>query len=170
MKIGIIGPSNIDEFCKSTGFDKEKYVLDIKNIAKNMALINTSNIILLVPELGSISEVFAKEYKILSDKKIIGVIPMDDTEFGIEKLDVDLVDEIINCVTWRNQSASLAENCDLLLCFGFGSGTLIEIIATKYWKSKVLIIEDFITSKLPKELERDIKVDYIKKEEVLNYL
>ena len=71
---------------------------------------------------------------------------------------------------WRNQPEKLAESADLFICLGFGAGTLVEIFMTKYFPVKVVIIEDFITSKLPKESERDIDVRYLKASEVSRLL
>ena len=168
MKIGIIGPSEIDKFCKATNLSKEYYLNQISPIGNLLA--KTKHEIVIVPDKRSISYHIANIYKENCGDKIIGIIPMDDHEFGIENIDENIVDEIINCVTWRNQAPSFVQNCDILLSFGFGCGTVTEIMSTKHWKLKVYIIEEFITSKLPKEIERDIELIYIKKEEVKNIL
>lgn len=168
MKIGVIGPSDVKSFCKSIGMDSSRYISKVVDIAKSVAL--TGNEILVVPVEKSISETFAVEYKRFGGKRVIGVIPMDDTEFGIEKINQDIVDEIINCVTWRNQPEKLAESSDALLCIGFGAGTLTELFVTKYFKAKVIVIEDFITQKLPREAERDLDIIYLKSNEVSRVL
>lgn len=168
MKIGIIGPSNVKAFCKAKGVDEAGYLKEVEMLAKTIAL--TKNEIIIVPQKKSISEIFAKEYTKSGGVKVFGLIPMDDTEFGIEKLDEENCDEIINCVTWRNQAACLAENSKILLCLGFGAGTLGEICITKHFKAKVIVIEEFITQRLPKEAERDLDIAYIKLEEIGRYL
>jgi predicted Rossmann-fold nucleotide-binding protein len=164
MRIGIIGPSNVKAFCKASGMDENDYINEVLITAKTIA--ETKNKIIVVPQKKSISEIFAKEYKKSGGAKVFGLIPMDDTEFGIELLDEETCDEIINCVTWRNQVACLSEKSDLLLCLGFGAGTLGEICITKYFRSKVIVIEEFITQRLPKEAERDLDVKYIRLKDI----
>ena len=168
MRIGIIGPSDVEGFCKSTGIDPAAYISKVLDIAKSLS--TTNNDIIVVPQKKSVSEVFAVEFKKSGGKKVFGLIPMDDTEFGIERINQDVVDEIINCVTWRNQPEKICEESDVLLCLGFGAGALTEVFMTKYFKAKVLVIEDFVSQRLPREAEREIDINYVKAFEVLKGL
>ena len=165
MRIGIIGPSKIDIFCKSIELDGKKYLIKINELANILSKFEYD--IIIVPQKKSSPLFFAEEFKNISNNKILGIIPLDDTEFGIDYIEEFFCDEIINCGTWRNQPETMCENCDILVCIGFSAGTLIELMYTKYFKvKKLIVIEDFITSKLPIEINNDINIEYVKLDEV----
>lgn len=162
LMIGILGPNKIDEYCKLVGLEREEYIKKIKEIANS--LISRYEAV-LVPDKGSVSELFASEFK----GKKIGIIPLDDKEFGCDWLNLDIVDEKINCGTWRNQPEKLDEECDVLLCLGFTPGSLIEICYTKWFKvDKILVIKDFISEELPKEINSKLNIKYISLDELKN--
>ncbi|MBR9690655.1 hypothetical protein GOV08_03140 [Candidatus Woesearchaeota archaeon] len=165
MKIGIVGPTKVKKFCKIINMDVFAYVNEIVKIVKT--IVSLGHELVLVPEKGSVSDTVAVEYKKQGGKKVYGIIPMDDTEFGIDKLNQEVADEIINCCTWRNQAPTIVVESDILLSFGFGTGTLGEIMGTKYYKKiKTIVIEDFITQRLPIESKRDVKIEYVKTKDV----
>jgi len=166
MKIGIIGPSKL-EYVKEVN----KNVLDIiKELAKEIA--ESKNEVVLTPDKMSVSELFAQEYIKNKGKGIFEVVPLDDKEFGIDWVNLDL-GEHINCGTWRNQPEKLNEECDVLLCIGYSVGGLIEIAYSKWFNKKpVYIIKELISGELPKDSVRDLDLKYISYKdvkEVLNY-
>lgn len=172
MKIGIIGPTNVTRFCEQINIDPVTYMAKITDLANLIA--EKGHEIIIVPHKDSVSEFFALEYKKADGNNAIGMIPMDDIEHGIDMLDQECCDEIINCVSWRNQPETLAIESDMLISLGFSAGTMTEIYATKYYpkdkKIKVIIIEDFITLNLPIESIIDLNLNYVKLKEVFNRL
>lgn len=160
MRIGISGPVNIAKFCKVLELDKKDYVNSIKDFSSYIA--KTNNEIVIVPHEGSISHIFAEEYKKNNGKKIISIIPKQDKEFGILFLDLKLHDKIIDCKTWRNVPEEFNIASDILIVFGLGAGSMVEIAQSKWFKvNKVYIIDDFISKKLPDEVIRNLDVEYI---------
>lgn len=158
MKIGIIGPSKMD------------YLLEINNdaerIISNIAKKLKSHEIYLTPDKGSVSEFFALEYKKVSDNPIKVVVPLDDKEFGSGWVNTKL-GETINCGTWRNQPESLNELTDALVCLGYSVGGLAEIAYSKWFNPKpIYIINELISGKLPKEIERSLDLRYLSYEEM----
>jgi hypothetical protein len=155
MRIGIIGPtklSSLGEINKNLG-----------NIIKQLSDIvaKSGNDIVVVPDKGSVSELFAKEYIKNGGKKVYSVIPLDDKEFGYSWVNLDL-GEKINCGTWRNQPEKLNEETDSLLCLGYAEGVLIEIAYSKWFKPKpVKIIKELISEKLPKASVSKIDLEYV---------
>ena len=147
MRIGIIGPSKLRDFYK------------IDQIAKVIAELKHE--VVLTPDVGSTSEHFAKKYLDFGGKKVYVVVPLDDKEFGYSWINLDL-GEKINCRTWRNQPEKLNEETNILLCLGYSAGGLAEIAYTKWFpkgkaKKPVYIIEELISTKLPYEIDLDLR-------------
>ncbi len=162
MKIGIIGPGEVEKYCKRASIDVSEYMRIVKNLACSLA--DTDNEIVVTPDRGSTSELFAQEYLNNKGKKVYVIVPLDDTEFGYSWVNVDL-GENINCGTWRNQPEKLCEECDILICVGWGGGTLTEIYYTRWFGKvkRVYIVKELIDGKLPKSLEATFKIlEYIK--------
>ena len=154
MRIGIIGPSKL-EYLKE--FKDNKKILE--ELAK--AVADSGNEIVIVPDKGSVSEFFGKEYIKNKGKKVYEVVPLDDKEFGYSWVNVSL-GENINCGTWRNQPEKLNEETDILLCVGYAVGVLAEIAYTKWFKPKpIYIVEELVSGKLPKEVNRSLDLKYI---------
>ena len=158
MKIGIIGPSRLKEF------------YNIDEITKIIAELKHE--IVLTPDIGSTSEYFAKKYLNEGGKKVYGIIPLDDKEFGYSWINLSL-GENINCGTWRNQPEKLNEECDVLLCLGYSAGGLAEIAYTKWFpkgkaKKPVYIVKELVSGKLPLEIDLDLR--YISINEIENIL
>ncbi|MDD5192900.1 MAG: hypothetical protein PHH54_07400 [Candidatus Nanoarchaeia archaeon] len=147
MKIGVIGPSKL-EYLNEINKDNKKILI---NLAKEVA--DSGNEIVICPDKGSVSEFFGKEYIKSKGKKIYEVVPLDDKEFGLSWVNLDL-GENINCGTWRNQPEKLNEETDILLCVGYAVGVLAEIAYAKWFKPKqIYIIKELVSGKLPKEVD-----------------
>ena len=147
MKIGIIGPSKLDN-------SKKDIILEIaKKLIKHD--------IYLVPDKGSVSEFFAKEYLKAGGKKVYEIIPLKDNEFGYDWINLKL-GKIINCGTWRNQPEKLNEETHALICLGYSTGGLIEMGYSKWFNPKpIYIIKELISKELPEEIEKSLDLRYI---------
>jgi hypothetical protein len=155
MRIGIIGPTKLGSLEE---INKDSLKI-IKGLSKVIA--RSGNEIIITPDKGSVSELFAKEYIKNGGKKVYSIIPLEDKEFGYSWINLDL-GEKINCGTWRNQPEKLNEETDLLLCLGYAEGVLVEIAYSKWFKPKpVKIIKELIFGKLPKDSVRKINLEYI---------
>jgi hypothetical protein len=153
MKIGIIAPSKIENLLKVN----KNAELIIGSVAKTLKNYE----IYLTPDKGSVSELFAKKYLEYGGKKLYSVIPLQDKEFGFGWVNLD-IGKNVNCNVWRNQPENLNERTDALVCLGFSAGGLAEIAYSKWFNKKpVYIVEDLISSKLPKELENSLDLRYV---------
>lgn len=169
MKIGIIGPTDLKTWKEIIDIDNDLLNHKLNDIISEMIALDHK--IIIVPQKDTLPGLISKIYKDKGGKKIYGVIPMDDTEFGTKLLNEDLCDEIINCATWRNQPESLCENSDLIIAFGLSEGTTIEICQNKWFgKNKILIIQDFISNKLPKECTKNLNIKYIPYDEIQQHI
>ena len=164
MRIGIIGPSKLESLDEINKNNKKILI----GLAKEAA--NSGNEIVIVPDKGSVSEFFGKEYIKNKGKKMYEVVPLDDKEFGLSWMNLDL-GEHINCGTWRNQPEKLNEETDILLCVGYAVGVLAEIAYTKWFKPKpVYIIKELVSGKLPKEAAKSLNLKYISYKNINKFL
>ena len=157
MKIGIIGPSKVN-YLEQVNPGARQIISDVVGF-----LINQE--IYLTPDIGSLSELFAQEYLNQGGEKLFSVIPADDKEFGFDWVNSTL-GEKINCNTWRNQPEKLNEETEVLICFGYSTGVLIEIAYSKWFpKGKpikpIYIIKELISEELPSEATKKLDVKYI---------
>lgn len=158
MKIGIIGPSNVNYL--------EELNSNAKKILTDLAIVLKEHEIFITPDKGSVSEFFAQEYTKNNGKKVYEILPLDDKEFGYDWVNTEL-GESINCGTWRNQPEKLNEETDILICVGYAVGALIEIAYSKWFKPKqVYIINELVSGKLPMEIEKSLKLNYISSSEI----
>lgn len=157
MRIGIVGPTKISAFCNRIGKSKKRYFSVVRKIAEFL----TKHELVIVPDKGSLAEFVAQAYHTSGGKKVMGVVPKKDKEFGISWLNLKICDKIIDCSTWRNSPEVFDEVSDVLLVFGLGAGAMIEIGYTKWWERPVIILKEFISSKLPKEIERELNIHYV---------
>ena len=147
MKVGIIGPSKLNEENKGV----------ISKVVKK--LIDHS--IYITADKGSVSEFAGKEYVAFGGKNLFSVVPLDDKEFGFDWVNTEL-GENINCNTWRNQPEKLNEVTEALVCLGYSAGGLIEMAYSKWFNKKpVYVIKELVSGELPEDAIRSLDVRYV---------
>lgn len=155
MKIGIIGPSNL-EYLNDVNPHYEEILTKLAGI-----LVEKGQEIVVTPDKNSVSEFFAKIYLENGGKKVYSIIPLEDKEFGFDWVNQG-IGEKVNCFNWRNQPEKFNEETDLLICVGYAVGGMIEVGYSKWFKPKtVYVIKDLVSSELPRELNRSLKIEYI---------
>lgn len=153
MRIGIIAPSKL-EYLKELNKNSEKIINEISKLV-------IGHEIYLVPDKGSVSELFGKKYLENGGKKLFCVIPLQDKEFGFDWVNQNL-GKNVSCKIWRNQPENLNERTEALICLGYSAGGLAEKGYSKWFNKKpVYIIKELVSGKFPKELERDLDLRYI---------
>ncbi len=154
MKIGIIGPNKLFE-----GDLKERKKL-IDEVAKLIA--KSGNEIVLTPDKGSLLEYFGKKYNEFGGKKVWIVAPMED---DAEKYLNLKIGEIISCIDWDRQAEEFNRQSDIFVCIGYAWGAMKEIACAQYFnKKKVYVLKEFISEKLPEEL--NFIIDYVSLDEI----
>lgn len=155
MRIGIVSPSKVSYIEEINKEAKEILSLIAKKLAEE------GHEIVITPDKGSVSELFAYEYLKNKGKKVWEIIPLEDKEFGYSYVNTEL-GKIINCNTWRNQPEKFNEETDILLVLGHSVGGMFEIGYSKWLKPKpILIINELILDKLPKEINNSLDIRYI---------
>lgn len=133
MKVVLIGFGDLDFHAKMIGITKTKLNKLIGEIA--LALVESNSEIVLLPDKGVCFEI-AKKYKKLGGKKVIGVVPKSDIDFGIKHLKEyiefkvngkNLFDEIINSGTWYKENLTHCLFGEKILFLGKSLGAVGEL-------------------------------------------
>lgn len=159
MKIGIIGPNKLWK----GDLGKRKKLID--KAAKIIA--DSGHEIVLTPDKNSILEYFGNKYLEFGGKKISLVIPTKEKDYK-SYLNIRL-GKIISSKDWDRQANEFNRQCDVFVCIGYSWGAMKEIACAQYFnKKKIYILEEFVSKKLPEEL--NFLVKYIKLKELLKIL
>jgi len=139
IRLALIGAGNIKyHYVEMLKISESDFQKQIEQIAK--ALAETSTEIVLLPDKGVCIEV-AKQYKKLKGKKVIGTIPLEDQDFGIQHLEQHintkingkrLIDQKINTGTWYKQDLTIGTFGDAILMLGNSLGALGELTYAYY--------------------------------------
>lgn len=129
LRLSLIGPGAIDfHYQKILGISKEKLERELDKIA--LAIKSAGLEISLLPDKGVSLEI-AKRFKKLGGK-VIGLVPQDDKEFGINHLkeyiearvdNILVFDKLINTGSWYKHDLSLCLYGDVVLDLGLSPGT-----------------------------------------------
>ncbi len=150
MKIGIIGPN------KLFGGNLEERKQKLDKVAKVIA--ESGNEIVLTPDKGSLLEYFGERYIKFKGKKIYLIIPTEDKDYK-KYLNTSL-GEIISSKDWDRQADEFNRQSDIFVCLGYSWGAMKEIACAQYFnKKKIYVLKEFISGKLPEEL--NFLVDYV---------
>ena len=150
MRIGIIGPNKL-----FTGnLENRKKLID--KVAKIIA--KSKNEIILTPDKNSLLEYFGKKYLEFKGKKIKLVIPTKEENYN-DYLN-DELGEVISSIDWDRQANEFNRQAGMFVCIGYSWGAMKEIACAQYFnQKKIHIIKEFISGKLPDEL--NFLVEYI---------
>jgi len=162
MRIGIIGPNKRPE----KEITKQKIKEKLIEVAEIVA--NSNFEILLTPDKGSLLEFFGEKYLEFNGNKISILAPMkDDAE---KYLNLKL-GKIIDCDMWNQQPSKFNDECDLMICIGYGGIVIAEIGFSKYNNpKKIYILKELISNELPEEVNQSLSIEYIKIKELENIL
>ncbi|MDK2899129.1 MAG: hypothetical protein PWQ10_316 [Patescibacteria group bacterium] len=150
MRIGIVGPNKI-----FIGDIQERKLL-LNEVAK--VIVAYDGDIVLTPDKDSLLEYFGNKYLEFGGKNISLIMPTN--EVGYEKYLNTSLGKIIDCHDWDRQADEYNRQCDIFICVGYAWGGMKEIACAQYFnKKKVYILSEFISNKLPEEL--NFLVEYI---------
>jgi len=150
MNIGIIGPNKI--FSGDLG--ERKALLD--KVAKTIA--GSGHGIILTPDKESLLEYFGNKFIEFGGKNLSLVIPTEAADYE-SYLNTSL-GEVIDCCDWDRQANEFNRQCDMFICVGYAWGGMKEIACAQYFnEKKIYILNEFISAKLPEEL--NFLVEYI---------
>lgn len=166
MKVSILGcgeVSNIWKHGKLTEKSAKKLISDVGALLAGMKAE-----LVVVPARGVPYEV-AKAYRAAGGKKVTGIVPRDDTRYGIMHMEhfMDAHTKEENAGTWYDLNGEIAAKGDAAVCIGFSSGALLDMLFLKYHykylgsKTKLIVFSNTTSACLPAEVEKEIKPVYV---------
>ncbi|RLG17373.1 hypothetical protein DRN63_03000 [Nanoarchaeota archaeon] len=140
LRVCLVGPGDTLEYhyFELLGLSKDKFEKEIDNIARILAEQNYE--IVLVPDRGVSFEV-AKKYKKYGGKKVVGLVPLSDKDFGVDHLKPymeakmggkRIFDEFIDTGNWYKQDLIHCILGDVVLVLGYSLGSLGELVYGLY--------------------------------------
>ncbi|MCL4380930.1 hypothetical protein M1141_01500 [Candidatus Marsarchaeota archaeon] len=166
MKISIISTGDPSKIVKYSRMNAEELSQLSNDIGKLLA--KKGHELILVPDKGLHTEI-AEAYKKNKGKKIYGMIPKNDTKFGIDntKPYIRLVDEKIEYEHWFDVDGEIAASGDICLAVGLSPGIMRQICALKYHykffnsKTKLIWFENTISQPIQKEIQEEVPIIYV---------
>ncbi len=178
MKVSILGAGDVTKIHRFSGMSENDVKTLIEEVGKPLARKKVE--LVIVPARGIPYKV-AKVYKENNGPKVIGAIPEDDKDYGIMHIEEyrHISDEEFNIGDWYDLNGRIAAQGDISICIGMSGGAICDVATLKYHykylgkKTKLLVFENTLSSKLPPELEEDLKGNLIyinSVKELENYL
>lgn len=166
MRISILGAGDITKIHRFSGISEKELKKLIQELGELLA--KRGDELIIVPARGIPYEV-AKIYKENGGKQVIGVIPKDDKEYGIMHIKdyLHISDKDVNIGDWYDLNGRIASLGDYAICIGMSGGAMCDVCMLKYHykyknnKTKLIIFENTLSVKLPKEIEEDLKGNLI---------
>ena len=153
MRIGIIGPTNIDVTARAAGVDPATVEEAARAAGGNLAQRGYD--VVVVPDRG-VALLAAEAYRKAGGRRLIGVIPHGGTSAQAAtsccEAHRNLCHETVEDLTWTAQHERICQLSDVLLCIGLSCGTLSEIAWTKWVGDTPVVIVKQLVSGIPPEM------------------
>jgi hypothetical protein len=153
MRIGVIGPTDIDTTSTAAGLDPAV----CKRVARGAgeSLARSGFEVVVVPDRG-VGLLAAEAYRNAGGRRLVGIIPQGGT-FGQQATCCcdqhrHLCHEIVDDLEWTAQHERICQLSDVLLCIGLSCGTISEIAWTKWVGNTPVVIIEPLVSGIPPEM------------------
>jgi predicted Rossmann-fold nucleotide-binding protein len=160
MKVGIIGPTDIDVTSSAAGLDAA--VCKQTALAAGAGLAQRGDTVVLVPDRG-VALLAAQAYRAAGGPHLIGIIPHGGTSAQAATTCCenhrDLCHETVEDLSWNAQHERICQLADVLVCIGMSCGTIAEIAWTKWvGNTPVIVIRPLVSGIAPEvEAETDLR-------------
>jgi predicted Rossmann-fold nucleotide-binding protein len=160
MKVGIIGPTDIDVTSRAAGLDAA--ACKRTAVAAGAGLAQRGDTVVLVPDRG-VALLAAQAYRAVGGPHLIGIIPHGGTSAQAVTTCCenhrDLCHETIEDLSWNAQHERICQLVDVLVCIGMSCGTIAEIAWTKWvGDTPVIVIRPLVSGIAPEvEAETDVR-------------
>jgi len=166
MRISILGTGDLNKISRHTNLSEEELQELIKQIATILAQKGYE--LVIIPNQGIPFEI-AKIYKQQGGKKVLGVVPTKDKDYGLNHIKefLSLIDEKIPVDSWYDADGKIAAFGDICISIGLSPGVLRALTALKFHykykncKTKLIIFQNTLSSPIHKEIEEEIPINYI---------
>jgi len=166
MKVSLLGAGDVSKISRHTSMSEPELNTLIEDIAG--LLVEKQVDIVIIPNRGIPLEI-AKKYKEKSGKKILGVIPTQDKDYGLAHIEefLPIVDEKLDVDSWYDADGKVAAFGDICLTIGMSPGVIRALTALKFHykyknsQTKLIIFRNTLSKELHKEIEEEIPTTYI---------
>ena len=162
MRIGIIGPTDIDVTSRSAGLDPATCKSTAKAAGEELARRGCTMVV--VPDRG-VALLAAQAYQAADGPRLIGIIPHGGTsaQATATKCDVHrhLCQETDEDLGWTEQHERICQLSDVLLAIGLSCGTMSEIAWTKWVGSTPVVVIKPLVSGIPPEVEAETDLHWV---------
>ena len=162
MKVGIIGPTDIDVTSKAAGLDPA--VCKRTAVAAGEGLAHRGDTLVLVPDRG-VAVLAAQAYRAAGGPHLIGIIPHGGTSAQGATTCCenhrDLCHETVEDLSWNAQHERICQLADALVCIGMSCGTIAELAWTKWVGNTPIIAIRPLMSGIPPEVEAETDVRWV---------
>ncbi len=166
MKISLLGTGDISKISKHTPMSEAELTNLIKQIAKLLA--EKQHEIVIIPNKGIPLEI-VKIYKQEGGKKIFGVVPIKDKDYGLGHIEefLPLIDENLEVDSWYDADGKVAAFGEICIVIGMSPGVMRALTALKFHQkyrdnnTKLIIFKNTLSIEIHKEISEEIPIVYI---------
>ncbi len=166
MKISILGTGDISKISRHTAMSKQELKVLIEEIGKLLAEKRCEAVI--IPNKGIPLEI-SKIYKKNGGKKVLGVVPVKDKDYGLGHIKefLSLIDEQLEVDSWYDADGKVAAFGDICIVIGMSPGVMRALTALKFHqkyrnnKTKLIVFKNTLSTKIQPEIQEEISITYI---------
>jgi predicted Rossmann-fold nucleotide-binding protein len=162
MRIGIIGPTNIQLTATAAGLDPAVCAKAAR--AAGQGLARRGYELLVVPDRG-VALLAAEAYRAAEGRRLIGILPGGGTD--IQEMVTQcaehrsLCHETIEGLNWTEQHERICQLSQALLCIGLSCGTIAEIAWTKWVGHTPVVVIRPLVSGIPPEIAAETELIWV---------
>jgi hypothetical protein len=172
MKISLLGTGDISKISRYASMSESEITNLIRQIAELLA--KSKNELVIIPNKGIPLEI-VKIYKQKGGKKVLGVVPIKDKDYGLGHIEefLSLIDERLEVDSWYDADGKVAAFGEICIVIGLSPGVMRALTALKFHqkyrnnKTKLIAFKNTFSAPLQKEIEEEIPITYIKSAEEL---
>ena len=133
MRISLLGPGDLTKILRFTKLSEQELKKLVEDIGKIIA--EKGHEIVIIPNKGIPIEI-AKAYKKNKGKKVYGIVPTKDKDFGIKHIEpyLQFIDEKIEVGTWYETASKIASSGEICLVVGLSPGVMRALAVLKFHK------------------------------------
>ena len=156
IRVGIIGPTDIQVTAESAGLDPAACGSMASAAGENLARGGYQ--LVVVPDRG-VGLLAAQAYHDAGGRRLIGIIPHGGTSAQAASSRCEehrhLCHETVEDLTWTGQHERICQMSDVLLCIGLSCGTMSEIAWTKWVGNTPVVVIEPLVSGIPPEIQAE---------------
>jgi len=162
MRIGIIGPTDINITSRSVGLDPAACERTARAAGEGLA--QRGYTVVLVPDRG-VALLAAQSYYAAGGHRLIGIIPHGGTSAQAATTRCEdyrhLCHETVEDLSWTEQHERICQLSDVLLCIGLSCGTIAEVAWTKWVGNTPVVVIKSLVSGIPPEVEVETDLHWV---------